>query len=58
MELSRRRAQAVVDYLVSQGIDVSRFEVVPMGKADPIATNATPEGRAMNRRVEITAIGK
>ncbi len=58
MDLSRRRAQAVVDYLVSQGIDAGRFEVVPMGKSDPVASNSTAEGRAMNRRVEITAIEK
>jgi outer membrane protein OmpA-like peptidoglycan-associated protein len=58
LDLSRRRAQAVVDYLVSQGIDAARFEVIGMGKSDPIATNSTPEGRAMNRRVEITAIEK
>ena len=55
-DFSRRRAQSVVNYLVSQEIDASRFEVVPMGKADPVATNSTPEGRAMNRRVEITPI--
>jgi len=58
LDLSRRRAQAVVDYIVSQGIDGTRFEVTGMGKSDPIATNSTPEGRAMNRRVEISAIGK
>ena len=58
MDLSRERAQAVVDYLVSQGIDANRFEVVPMGKQNPVATNKTPEGRAMNRRVEITPNGK
>jgi OOP family OmpA-OmpF porin len=58
LDLSRRRAQAVVDYIVSQGIDGTRFEVTGMGKSDPIATNSTPEGRAMNRRVEITAIEK
>lgn len=50
--------QAVVDYIVLQGIDSNRLEVLGMGKSDPIATNSTPEGRAMNRRVEITAIGK
>jgi OmpA-OmpF porin, OOP family len=55
LDLSRRRAQAVVDYLVSQGIASSRFEVIGMGKANPVATNSTPEGRAMNRRVEIIA---
>ena len=58
LDLSRRRAQAVVDYLITQGIDANRFEIIGMGKSDPVATNSTPEGRAMNRRVEITPIGK
>jgi OOP family OmpA-OmpF porin len=53
MELSRRRAQAVVDYLVSKGVDKSNLQVVPYGESEPIATNKTQEGRAMNRRVEI-----
>jgi OOP family OmpA-OmpF porin len=53
MDLSRRRAQAVVDYLVSKGVDKSNLQVVPYGESKPIATNKTQEGRAMNRRVEI-----
>ncbi len=53
MELSRKRAQAVADYLVSQGIDASRLQVIPMGESNPVASNKTAEGRAMNRRVEI-----
>jgi outer membrane protein OmpA-like peptidoglycan-associated protein len=53
LELSRKRAQAVADYLISQGIDSSRLEVIPMGESNPIASNKTAEGRAMNRRVEI-----
>jgi outer membrane protein OmpA-like peptidoglycan-associated protein len=53
MELSRKRAQAVADYLISQGISSSRLQVVPMGESNPVATNKTAEGRAMNRRVEI-----
>ena len=57
-ELSRKRAKAVVDYFVSKGIDNSRFEVLAMGESDPVASNATREGRAMNRRVEITAVGQ
>lgn len=56
MELSRRRAQSVVDYLIQQGIDRSRLEVVPLGESQPKATNDTQEGRAMNRRVEIKMI--
>jgi OOP family OmpA-OmpF porin len=58
MDLSRRRAQAVVDYLVSKGIDKSNLQVVPYGESNPIATNRTQEGRAMNRRVEIKVKGE
>ena len=56
MDLSRRRAQSVVDYLINKGIDRSRLEVVPYGESNPVASNDTPEGRAMNRRVEIKVI--
>ena len=56
MDLSRRRAQSVVNYLVSQGVKSSQLEVVPMGESQPIATNDTQEGRAMNRRVDIKQI--
>jgi outer membrane protein OmpA-like peptidoglycan-associated protein len=58
MDLSRRRAQSVVNYLVSQGIKSSQLEVVPLGESQPVATNDTQEGRAMNRRVEIKLINK
>lgn len=50
--LSLRRAQAVKDWLVRRGIDPSRLIVKGYGMSDPIDTNATPEGRANNRRVE------
>jgi outer membrane protein OmpA-like peptidoglycan-associated protein len=49
--LSERRAQAVVDFLAGLGIDRSRFTVVGVGEAQPIADNGTDEGRAQNRRV-------
>lgn len=50
-QLSKKRAEAVSDYLISQGI--SRDRVIPRGhgQADPIASNSTEEGRAQNRRV-------
>jgi outer membrane protein OmpA-like peptidoglycan-associated protein len=51
--LSQARAEAVRGYLVQQGLDASELEAVGRGKADPIASNDTPEGRATNRRVEI-----
>jgi len=53
MDLSGRRSQAVVDYLVSKGVNKNQLEVVPLGESRPVATNDTQEGRAMNRRVEI-----
>ena len=51
--LSDRRAQAVRDALVQRGVDSSRITARGYGKAHPVADNASPEGRAMNRRVEI-----
>lgn len=53
MTLSLRRAEAAQRYLVARGIDPKRIVIVGMGEADPAATNATPAGRAQNRRVEI-----
>jgi outer membrane protein OmpA-like peptidoglycan-associated protein len=49
--LSQRRAEAVVAYLVKQGIDKSRLTGRGFGLEKPIADNTTEEGRAMNRRV-------
>ncbi|MEF8833540.1 MAG: OmpA family protein [Halofilum sp. (in: g-proteobacteria)] len=52
-DLSRRRAEAVADYLARQGVDRDLMTVSGRGEADPVATNATAEGRARNRRVII-----
>ena len=52
MGLSERRAQSVADYLMGQG--VSDINTVGHGETDPVASNDTEEGRAMNRRVDIT----
>ena len=51
--LSERRANAVSGYLMGQGLQRERFEVVGMGERYPIASNDTEQGRALNRRVEI-----
>lgn len=51
--LSERRANAVSGYLMGQGLQRERFEVVGMGERYPIASNDTDQGRALNRRVEI-----
>jgi outer membrane protein OmpA-like peptidoglycan-associated protein len=52
-DLSQRRAVAVRDHLVAHGVAADRLQVVGRGESSPVAANATPEGRAMNRRVEI-----
>ncbi|MCR5192861.1 MAG: OmpA family protein [Bacteroidales bacterium] len=54
--LSENRAKAVVDYLVSKGVDPRRLQYKGFGKSQPIDTNATEEGRAHNRRVEFYII--
>lgn len=54
--LSQRRAQSVATYLASQGVDSRRFAVQGFGPSQPIASNATPDGRALNRRVEIMLV--
>jgi len=51
--LSERRAQAAADYLTEQGVDGSRITVKGMGETAPVADNATRDGRAMNRRVDL-----
>ncbi|MEM8599212.1 MAG: OmpA family protein [Bacteroidota bacterium] len=54
--LSQDRADAVKTYLSEQGIDGSRLETQGLGDANPVADNATPEGRQTNRRVEIVKL--
>ena len=49
-----RRANAVKEFMVSEGIDPGIIDVMGMGEADPVASNSTAEGRAQNRRVEIS----
>ena len=58
-KLSERRANAVADYMAnSLGVDRMRMKVSGMGESNPVADNATREGRAKNRRVEIDVIQK
>ncbi len=52
LDLSKRRAESVYKYLESKGVNMSgRFTTTGYGKSDPVASNATEEGRAKNRRV-------
>ena len=53
MKLSERRASAVVNYLIQNGISSSRLEYKGFGSSKPIASNDTEEGRQENRRVEV-----
>lgn len=51
--LSERRANAVLDYLSSHGIDAARLSAVGFGESNPVADNETADGRSQNRRVEL-----
>ena len=57
MKLSRKRAEAVKDYLVSAGIDEKRIGTVGYGPDKPIADNDTHEGQEKNRRIEFRLLG-
>ncbi|MEM0899706.1 MAG: OmpA family protein, partial [Pseudomonadota bacterium] len=54
--LSDSRANAVRDYLVNAGVSADRLQAQGFGEANPIASNQTPEGRAQNRRIELTVV--
>lgn len=54
--LSNRRADAVAQYLRANGIQASRINAIGMGSSMPVATNATADGRAQNRRIEISLV--
>jgi outer membrane protein OmpA-like peptidoglycan-associated protein len=58
LKLSRARAQSVANYLIKKGIDPARLDVKGYGRKQPIASNKTVGGRALNRRVEFRVIAK
>jgi outer membrane protein OmpA-like peptidoglycan-associated protein len=58
MQLSQKRAQAVMDYLITKGIDRSRLRAVGYGRTMPIASNNERNGREKNRRVEMVPFEK
>jgi OOP family OmpA-OmpF porin len=53
-KLSERRAQAVYDYLASKGVSGERMKTLGYGESHPVTDNSTAQGRALNRRAEIT----
>ena len=56
LDLSQRRANSVVRFLLAHGVEASRLQAQGFGRSRPIADNATLEGRALNRRVEFTIL--
>ena len=56
VELSRRRAEAVRDWLVARGIDAALVRIEALGESTPAGANDTSRGRARNRRVEVTYV--
>lgn len=56
LDLSQRRANSVRGYLVAHGVDADRLTTEGFGETRPIATNATAQGRARNRRVELHVV--
>lgn len=58
LDLSQKRSQAVLDYLVSKGVQKTRLEARGYGFSQPISSNDTEEGRQMNRRTEFKILSK
>ena len=58
LKLSQRRADAVREYVIAQGIDPDRLSAVGFGEEKPIDSNQTKQGRERNRRVEFTITGE
>jgi len=56
--LSKRRAAAVRDYLIETGTQAAKLRVIGLGAKEPIASNDTDAGRAVNRRVEVIVFGE
>jgi OmpA-OmpF porin, OOP family len=58
LDLSKRRAQAVVKWLETKGIEAARLEAQGFGETQPVADNDSAAGRALNRRVEIRDLSR
>jgi outer membrane protein OmpA-like peptidoglycan-associated protein len=57
-QLSERRATVVRDFLVAQGVNMNNVAAQGFGPSNPVATNSTPQGRQMNRRVDLVVNGE
>lgn len=57
LDLSSKRADNVANYLIKQGLSQNLVSAQGFGESNPVASNATPEGRAKNRRIEVTLVG-
>ncbi len=57
LDLSSKRADNVVDYLLKKGVASNLISAQGFGENSPVAPNTTPEGRSQNRRIEITLVG-
>ena len=57
-QLATQRAVSVRQALIERGIDPARLKAYGRGDADPVASNATAQGRAQNRRVEVLLVGE
>jgi len=57
LDLSSKRADTVVTYLQSQGVNPNLLSAQGFGDSQPVASNDTPAGRAKNRRIEVTLVG-
>ena len=55
--LSQKRADTVMQYLIAQGVNPNLVSAQGFGETNPVASNDTPQGRAQNRRVELTLAG-
>ena len=55
--LSQKRAENVMEFIISQGVQPSLISAKGFGETDPVASNTTPQGRAQNRRVELSVPG-
>jgi outer membrane protein OmpA-like peptidoglycan-associated protein len=57
-QLSERRAATVRDFLVAQGVSINNVSAQGFGPSNPVASNSTPQGRQMNRRVDLVVSGE